>query len=329
MSRLADDYDNERPLVDNLIKFDNLTERISEEIDTLRDYVDVLNEYKAKMGTADDTKSMRARMNSEITETNDVIKRLLDLFQELEDLKFRKKKDIDNYNKMVRRLNNLFNEHNDKFTKVIKEIHSREKIFVQVRQASVVNMNNSFSEYSATVLSSGDQAVNNEDNRDSIVFRGSGHGARYDRYDNESMVQSNGSEVNNQYNPPGAFGTQETYNYRHDESAHQSVVEVMSDLDFYASIINERESNVRHVRELAAEMNKYAQVQAQRIGEQAEDLEYMVEYTTAAEANTVQANKELDQALKYQKKATKRNLCLTVLILVVCIVVAAIVFSLV
>jgi len=135
----GDEGDTRTPLVDNLMRFDTLSEKISENIETLKDYIDVLTEYKEKMGTVEDTRSMRRRMNNEITEGNDLIKRILEDFRELEDLKFKRRKDIDNFNKMVRRLNHSFDEHYQKFTKVLKEIHSREKIFLELRQSTTLH----------------------------------------------------------------------------------------------------------------------------------------------------------------------------------------------
>lgn len=86
-----------------------------------------LKEYKGKMGTQQDTKSMRTRMNHEIGEANELIKQTLDLIQDLEDLKFKNKKDTDNKKKMLRRLNNSFEDYYEEFTKLINPLNTSEK----------------------------------------------------------------------------------------------------------------------------------------------------------------------------------------------------------
>jgi len=220
--------DNQTPLVDNLMKFDQLSERISENIELLKDYIEILTEYKEKMGTSEDSKAMRRKMNNEVSEGNDLIKRIFEDFHEMEDLKFKRRKDVDTFNKMFRRLNNTFDDYYDRFTKVLKEIHSREKIFLEIKQSMTLNRS-STSDQSAPI---------------SVI------------------TEHNANQENDQ---------------------RESLLDTAQNLQFYASIIEERENQLQEVRKLASEMNHLAQVQANKIYEQTDDIEGLVEDTADAE----------------------------------------------
>lgn len=258
--------DNQTPLVDNLMKFDQLTERISENIELLKDYIEILTEYREKMGTSEDSKAMRRRMNNEVSEGNDLIKRIFEDFQDMEDLKFKRRKDVDTFNKMFRRLNNTFDDYYDRFTKVLKDIHSREKIFLEIKQSMTLNRS-STSDQSATIT--------------------------------------------------GTLITEHNANQENDQK--ESLLDTANNLQFYASIIEERENQLQEVRKLASEMNHLAQVQANKIYEQTDDIENLVEDTADAEKNTDSANKELTQTLRNQQKTTKKNLIITSVIVFICL----------
>jgi len=264
----GDDHDTRTPLVDNLMRFDTLSEKISENIETVKDYIEVLTEYREKMGTVEDTRSMRRRMNNEISEGNDLIKRILDDFRDLEDLKFKRRKDIENFNKMVRRLNNSFDDQYQKFTKVLKEIHSREKIFLELRKSTTLNPS-------------------------SVA--------------DDSSVNTNSYNVNN--------------------DDRESVEETTRNLQFYSSIIEERENQLQDVRKLASEMNMLAQAQSKKIHDQVGDLITLVEDTSKAEDETKGANNELSKTLKQQQNTTKKNLVISVVLILLCLVIITIVLS--
>jgi len=244
--------DNQTPLVDNLMKFDQLSERISENIELLKDYIEILTEYKEKMGTSEDSKAMRRRMNNEVSEGNDLIKRIFEDFHEMEDLKFKRRKDVDTFNKMFRRLNNTFDDYYDRFTKVLKEIHSREKIFLEIKQSMTLNRS-STSDQSAPI---------------SVI------------------TEHNANQENDQ---------------------RESLLDTAQNLQFYASIIEERENQLQEVRKLASEMNHLAQVQANKIYEQTDDIEGLVEDTADAEKNAEGANNELTKTLRNQQKNHKEK----------------------
>jgi len=70
-------------------------------------------------------------------------------------------------------------------------------------------------------------------------------------------------------------------------------------------------------------MNLTAQAQAQKIQQNGEEIIIIDENTKHAEVHTVYGNKELDKALKNQKKLSARNLLCLLLILVICGVVIA------
>jgi len=258
--------DNQTPLVDNLMKFDQLSERISENIELLKDYIEILTEYKEKMGTSEDSKAMRRRMNNEVSEGNDLIKRIFEDSHEMEDLKFKRRKDVDTFNKMFRRLNNTFDDYYDRFTKVLKEIHSREKIFLEIKQSMTLNRS-STSDQSAPI---------------SVI------------------TEHNANQENDQ---------------------RESLLDTAQNLQFYASIIEERENQLQEVRKLASEMNHLAQVQANKIYEQTDDIEGLVEDTADAEKNAEGANNELTKTLRNQQKTTKKNLIITSVIVFICVLV--------
>jgi len=258
--------DNQTPLVDNLMKFDQLSERISENIELLKDYIEILTEYKEKMGTSEDSKAMRRRMNNEVSEGNDLIKRIFEDFHEMEDLKFKRRKDVDTFNKMFRRLNNTFDDYYDRFTKVLKEIHSREKIFLEIKQS--MTLNRSSTSHQSTPIS--------------------------------VITEHNANQENDQ---------------------RESLLDTANNLQFYASIIEERENQLQEVRKLASEMNHLAQVQANKIYEQTDDIEGLVEDTADAEKNAEGANNELTKTLRNQQKVTKKNLIITSAIVFICILV--------
>lgn len=268
MSINTDDYDYDRPLVDNLARYHQITERISDDIHLVKEYTESLENCRDKMGTTEDTRTLRKKLHSQVIEGNDLIKKILEQFHDLEELEFKKRKDKESCNKLTRRLNNSFEDAHSQFTKVLKDIHSKERIYIGLQQSLTLHASSS------------------------IV---SEHSGRFSDHHTQTVIHE--------------------------------VSEAMQDLDFYATILEERESQIRHTRELAGEMNMLAQYQAQKIKEQGEDIEVLVEDTEDTEGHTKKANEELEKATKYQKRATTKNLTILIIIVIVCIVVVAIVVS--
>jgi len=198
----------QKALVDKQAKFNSLAESITEGIESLMQYLEVLEECKIKMGTQGDTKSMRTRMKTEISEANDLIKNIMDQLQEVEDVKFKNRKENDNKNKMLRRLNNTFEEYYDKFTKLIKEIHGNEKKFIDIKQ-SVFDAS-SFSEMTATVNSEGHAMQKQSLHSERIALQKSTHeeDLHYDQGTHQPQYDEHGNIINN--------------NNAHYQSAHEN-----------------------------------------------------------------------------------------------------------
>jgi len=90
------------------------------------------------------------------------------------------------------------------------------------------------------------------------------------------------------------------------------------DLDYNELYLREREEDIQEVRRLAHELNLKAQVQAQKLQENSQDIVIIQESINETEANTDKANKELTKVAKSQKRLSNRNLICLVVVVVAC-----------
>jgi len=98
-----------------------------------------LKEFENMLGKKDDTRSMRREMKEEIAEVNDIIKKTLDLFRQFDELPLRKKEDQEHRNKVIRRTKEVFDKEYAKFTKTLKEIQTKEKVYLEARKSITKN----------------------------------------------------------------------------------------------------------------------------------------------------------------------------------------------
>jgi len=99
------------------------------------------------------------------------------------------------------------------------------------------------------------------------------------------------------------------------------------EVDYNETYLRERESDIQEVRRLAHEINLTAQFQARKIQEASEDIVIIADSTEKTEALTEAGKRNIDEALKNQKKMTTRNLICLITIIVICAVVLGIVIS--
>jgi len=101
----------------------------------------------------------------------------------------------------------------------------------------------------------------------------------------------------------------------------------LNDLDFTEAIIKERQEDVVEIRKLAHEINLTAQFQAKKLHEASLDIEMVEDNTKDTEFKVYDANNNLAEAFKYQKRSCRRNLILCCLIMFCCILIILIVSS--
>jgi len=189
-------------------------------------------------------------MKLQIIEANQLVQKTKNLLAQFEALKPKRRDEVDYRNKILKRTKENFNKQNDKFTKVLKDIQMKEKIYLDVRK--------------------------------SIIGKG----------DLTASTASTDLEV--------------------------EVQQQTQDLDFTEAMIKDRENEVQDIRRLAHELNLTAQAQAHKIHEAGEDIIIFEDMTKQQENHTAMGNKELDEALKNQKKLSARNIICLLTILVIC-----------
>jgi len=114
---------------------DNLSEKLTENIENINESVQNLEDYELQLGTKADTRTMRRKMKEHITRTNDLIKKTAAILKQFEALKPKGKNEIDSRNKILKRTKENFNKQQEKFNKTFKDIQTKEKIYLDARKS--------------------------------------------------------------------------------------------------------------------------------------------------------------------------------------------------
>lgn len=117
-------------------EFEELGEQISANIECLQGYGSTLEKYHAKLGTNQDTQDLRAQMKEDIAHGNQAIMKTMHLFQEFDTLNLKKKADQDARNRISRRARLSFELARDRYTRALREVHRKERIYVAVKKAN-------------------------------------------------------------------------------------------------------------------------------------------------------------------------------------------------
>jgi len=223
-----------------------------------------LEDYESKLGSRSDTRDMRRKMNEAKSKANATSKKIEDLLRTLRDLQPKKNDDRDHKLKVARRVQESFEKQNQKFVKLLRNIQTKEKTYLEVKRSMHENRHKSSNASQHSIASSDDDV---------------------------------------------------------------EVAAQIQDLDFTEALLKEREKDLQDVRKLAHEINLTAQFQAQKLAEASSDLEIIENDTGFTEKKTEEANRHLDQTLKNQNKASKKNLILCLAVIFICAIVIAIAFS--
>jgi len=114
---------------------ESLSNKLSENIEAIVEAVQNLEDYGMLLGTKNDTKTMRKKMKDHITDTNSLIKKTGDLLRQFEALKPKRKEEADARNKILKRTKENYSKQSDRFTKIFKDIQSKEKIYIEARKS--------------------------------------------------------------------------------------------------------------------------------------------------------------------------------------------------
>jgi len=83
------------PLVgSNRLDLEELSEKITDSIEGLSEYIQKMEEFDTRLGSKEDTRIMREQMKEEISDGNDEIKSILELFKQFDRLTLKRKDDI-------------------------------------------------------------------------------------------------------------------------------------------------------------------------------------------------------------------------------------------
>jgi hypothetical protein len=103
----------------------------------------------------------------------------------------------------------------------------------------------------------------------------------------------------------------------------QITEQMVQEIAIGEEIIEERDKDIKKVHEVVKLMNDISVYQAEQIKSQGDSLEIVMNNINSSKENVVAANKQLEVAGKYERRSTKRNmwLCLIVLLIAVTVVV--------
>mmetsp|Transcript_34926 Transcript_34926/g.31458 ORF Transcript_34926/g.31458 Transcript_34926/m.31458 type:complete len:145 (+) Transcript_34926:47-481(+) len=127
------------PFLNNQAQIESISNELTQQIDTLLEHNQNLKEFEGLLGSKEDTRSMRKEMKQEIGDANNLIKKTLANFRSLDQLNLRKREEAEFRNKVARRAREAFDKEQQKFTKIVKDIQTKEKVYIDTKKSIAGN----------------------------------------------------------------------------------------------------------------------------------------------------------------------------------------------
>jgi len=137
---------------------ENISQQLSENVEIFQDYIVSLEEYEMKLGSKSDTRDMRRKMNDAKSKANATSKKIEELLRNLRDLQPKKADDRDYKLKVARRVQENFDKQSQKFIKLLRNIQTKEKTYLEVKKSMHESRHKS-SNASAHSMASSDEDI--------------------------------------------------------------------------------------------------------------------------------------------------------------------------
>jgi len=130
--------DNKEKLMARESELDRLTSDVTRRLENISGNIEDLEDYEEKLGTSADTKNFRGKLREKIDETQKEIRATLDAIKGIEGLDVKSRSDQETKLKMAKRFTEIFNKHKESFTNVLKQINTKEKVYVDQMKGSTL-----------------------------------------------------------------------------------------------------------------------------------------------------------------------------------------------
>jgi len=118
------------PLTTASSELAELSEKISENVEQLKNLVLLLEDYQQKLGTYNDTMFLRAKVKEKIGKGNGIIMRTIDFFQQFDSLSLKQASSREDNIKISRKNQKTFEGYRERYTRALREVYKRERMYV-------------------------------------------------------------------------------------------------------------------------------------------------------------------------------------------------------
>lgn len=157
--------DLKAPLIDKHLRFQELSEKLTHQLEKLSAYIDALEAYKAELAKREREKAARRKMRETAVKVNKLIVYISDIFKEIQVLKFSDPKDKENRKKTLKRLRGYFTRQHDRFVQSLNTFQEKEKIYIEERRSVLSGSSTN------SVLSNPNQNQNQNQNQGQTQFQ--------------------------------------------------------------------------------------------------------------------------------------------------------------
>jgi len=123
------------PLTSPASELAEMSEKISDNVDQLRDLVLLVEDYQEKLGSAHDTVFLRTKVKEKIGKGNGIIMQTIDFFQQFDSLSLKQLSSREANMKVSRKNQMTFEGYRERYTKALREVYKRERIYAPNKRA--------------------------------------------------------------------------------------------------------------------------------------------------------------------------------------------------
>lgn len=120
-------------------QFEQLSEKITENLESLEIYISLLEDYNNRLGTKDDTKAMRIEIKDVRQTVERIMANLGILFDQFDTLNKNNGQNNSFPSKFSRRSQLSFGIYKERYSKLLREIERKEKTYVQLQSPTIVS----------------------------------------------------------------------------------------------------------------------------------------------------------------------------------------------
>jgi len=127
--------DLKKPLISDHDTFKNLTDLVSEHLESLKELIDRIEEHQGELEKKEREKQIKKKIKDEVGEVNKMINELSKLFKDFRQFNFMSKVENENKEKILRRLKGYFTRQHDRFTSIVSNLQKTEKMRLEIRRS--------------------------------------------------------------------------------------------------------------------------------------------------------------------------------------------------